>query len=67
MKKKKDDENAIKGLLGGNLVTDLLRIFAHDLFFNLIAQGPLLISVTHLSQKGPWKHLKPLRAKEINE
>ena len=39
VKWKKKDENAIIGLLGDNLVTDLLWILAHDLVLNLIAQG----------------------------
>ena len=39
VKWKKIDENAIIGLLGDNLVTDLLWILAHDLVLNLIAQG----------------------------
>lgn len=39
LNEKKNDENAIIGLLGDNLVTDLLWIFAHDLVLNLIAQG----------------------------
>ena len=53
--------------ISGNLVTDLLWIFAHDLVLNLTAQGQFLISVTHLPQKCPWKHLEPLKTKEINE
>lgn len=39
LNEKKNDENAIIGLLGDNLVTDLLWILAHDLVLNLIAQG----------------------------